>query len=360
MSSQTYQNHFFSRFYNFANKLFELALDPGDMITFYQAKKVVKASSFLKHQLTQYMSVENAAGAVFLASNLGILYYQYCYSSWFLYLLTTFSGIKKLYQVILQNPLLGVFFYLSFYFRLLTETDKEKFNAVAKVLGLPSHDSFSGSTLVKEWIQNVVPNLMKKFKWVNLKNIQNINVLLQNVVLEQLVAKTVENSPKYLTRLLKKVATSGELTKLPASALYVSKHTLETRSELEEFLNYVREEHENILKHVSRQKGSKQKSKRKLKLQQLVERKSDTGETLCLNTCKHRVKTKLGCYCEGDCGPTFFFSGKSWCFVDPEKCKRGKYVPRFFGLSYDTCDVSKTTVQPNCYTGEKYKACKVK
>jgi hypothetical protein len=154
------QNKFFSRFLNIASNIIGLALDPSDVMRLHTAKKIVRSSPFVRQHLTKYLSLNNAAAGLYLAVNLATLYYQYCYSSWFMYLLGSMSGALKLYKVVLQNPILGVFFYASFYFRLLSETDRQKFNLVATTLRIPTHEELLLPVLneINKGLEEAKPN----------------------------------------------------------------------------------------------------------------------------------------------------------------------------------------------------------
>lgn len=44
---------------------------------------------------------------------------------------------------------------------------------------------------------------------------------------------------------------------------------------------------------------------------EIAQVKAPDGNVVCLNKCKNRVKTQMGCYCEGDCGRTTFLGGKN-------------------------------------------------
>ena len=91
---------------------------------------------------------------------------------------------------------------------------------------------------------------------------------------------------------------------------------------------------------------------------EIAQVKSPSGSTICLNNCTNRIKTRMGCYCEGDCGSTTFLGGKKWCWVDPDKCKKGKYLDKFNNRVYDQCDNKNLSKTKKCFTGKKYTDCK--
>ena len=352
------QNYYFSRFLNFAGWIFSNTLDKSDMISLYGAKKLLKVSPFIYKNMTAYLSENNAANAIFLAINLAVVAYQYIYSSWFLYLITTFSGIKKLYKVILQNPILGIFFYFSFYFKLLGETDKEKFNKVALAFNLPIHEDFIGSTFLSQSMTNISEKLSGEdvtgYKKKKKKTAHKI-------ISEQIVSAKIEGLPMTIGKLLHHVVTkeNDTLQEIKNPAVYVDSRTIETQRDFDEFAEFVTTHKREIQKQIKKEVGSKNKRAKKLRLQQIVEKKNPDGDVVCLDMCEPRLETAVGCYCEGECGPTIFLAGASWCYVDPNKCKRGKYLPKHLGKAWDRCDPTKVTT-PKCFTGMHYSDCQVK
>ena len=359
MSLSLSPNDKFSRFFKFANWLFSKALATEDMVSLYSAIKILRSSPFLFQSVTKYLSEDNAAKALFVAINLANVLYQNCYASWFLYLISSVSGVRKLFSMVLKNQLLGVFFYLSFYFRLLGETDATKFNMVASALNLPLHQDFVGDMFLTALVQRIGSLLVGEKSGYYEQLLLN---LVKKVVSEQVLAASVEKAPQLLAQVLTFVAGSDTLKdSIPskAAAVYVADADVETQSDLDEFLEYVTVNRRDIKRQV-RSSTRKDKHRRKLQLQQVVESKNKDGEVVCLNTCQPRTKTKVGCYCEGDCGPTVFLGGKPWCFVDPTKCKKGKYLPRYMGRAYDLCDNTNNTTNNSssvCFTGLEYKDC---
>lgn len=354
MSSSLSPNDKFSRFFKFANWLFSKALEPEDMISLYTSKKILRSSPFVFQSLTKYLSEDNAAKALFVAINLANVLYQNCYASWFLYLITSVSGIRKLFSMVLKNQLLGIFFYLSFYFRLLGETDSSKFNMVASALNLPLHQDFVGGVFLTAFLQRI-SGLISGENPTCYE--QLFYSLVKKLVSEKLLAAGVEKAPNLLAKVLTLAAESDTLKEnvsAKAAAVHVAEADVETQSDLDEFLEYVTLNKKDILRQI-RGSARKDKHRRKLQLQQIVEKRGKDGEVVCLDSCQSRTKTKVGCYCDGDCGPTLFLGGKPWCFVDPAKCKKGKYLPRYMGRAYDLCDKNKSS--PVCFTGLDYKDC---
>lgn len=365
------QNYLFSRFLNVAGLLFSKTLDESDMITLYQAKKLLKASSFVYDNATKFLSENNAANAIFLAINLAMITYQYIYASWFLYLVTTISGVKKLYKMVLQNPILGIFFYISFYFRFLQESDKEKFNLIANAFDLPSYQDMAGQEVLMESMNRIslklsgetlaeygveIRNIISQVFSEDIEKYKDVVTnITYKVFSENVVPSTIEKFPEILENVLEYVMKQKQITQIKNPAIYVKDRTIETQRDLDEFVDFMTKHRREIMKDV-REKSRKNKKKRKLILQKVLQKK-ENGDVICLDVCKPRIKTAMGCYCEGDCGQTLFLGNSSWCYVDPDKCKKGRYLDKYLGKTYDKCNPKK--VETKCFTGLGYQNCKI-
>jgi hypothetical protein len=348
------QNGAFATVVNYASKIFSVFLSKDDMLSIYGAKKLLRSSRFVYDNTTAYLSEKNAAAFIFIAVNLAVLTYQYSFATWFMYFLTSVSGIKKLYKVIFKNPMLGLFFFGSFYFKVLEGTaDETKFNAMAEMFGLPKHANFTGQTFMTSMVDNV-PETVANYSISGYRN--TIKGLLKTVAgivvsgqveglglkMEQILFLSFKNDP--------------DIDDVSNAAVYISNRDIFTEADIQEYADFVDANIRKIKKDIKRKVG-KNKRRRKLMLQRVVERRTKTGEIICLNECKRRIKTFMGCYCQGDCGKTFLIGKQSWCYVDPKKCKRGKQLPKYNGYAYDRCDAAKLT-PPNCFTGTRWKECR--
>lgn len=342
-------------FFELAEWLFNKCLAQEDKVSLHTCKKLVRASPFLYESLTTYLSENNAAKILFIAINLATVVYQYAFSTWFMYLVTSVSGFKKLFSVVLQNPVLGVFFYLSFYFRLISETDRDKFNTVAELFNLPLHQDFVGATFLTALLTNVGALVSRENVGSYSSVIQH---LVNKLVSEQVVAQGVERVPTLLAKVLTSAAKSESLqSKLPGdAAVYVEARNEESQSDIDEFREYVTKHKKSLEKHFRSKKRAKTRAGR-VKLQQVLEKRDEQGKVVCLDRCKQQTRTKVGCYCESECGPTMFFGNTSWCFVDPTKCKKAQYLPKYLGKPYDMCEKSSVTKAPLCFTGYRYTDC---
>ena len=345
------QNSLFARIANTANTLFKLLLSPDDMLSLYSAKKLLRSSEFVHANSTAYLSETNAALAIFIAVNLGVLTYQYAYASWFLYLVTSYSGLKKLYHVIFKNQLLGVFYFASFYFKVLEGTaDEVKFNIIARKLGLPMHADFVG----QKFLTDTVEHLPEKIGNFNVTGYRTVAKTSMKKVAGVVISQQVEGLGVKLGNVLYAVfRTTPEISEMSRAAVYLTNRDIISESEIQEWYDYVLTNKKKIKKELKVR--GKKKRQLKLRLQQVIEKKTASGEVICLDECKSKVKTFMGCYCDGDCGKTILIGGYHWCYVDPRKCKKGKYLPTYRGYSYDRCDPSKKAVK--CFTGLGYSDC---
>jgi len=80
-------------------------------------------------------------------------------------------------------------------------------------------------------------------------------------------------------------------------------------------------------------------------------------KTVCLDKCEQKIKTSSGCYCQSECGKSIL-TGKDWCYVDKEKCKRGKILEKgVTGKAYDYCSPKDISSREVCFNGSKYENC---
>ena len=347
------QEYIWSQSINLSNWVFGMILDPDDMLTLYRAKKILKLSPFIEHAITTHVSINMGASLIFMTVNLANVAYKCLYATWFMNLLASVSGIKKLYKTVIQNPILGIFFYLSFYFRFLCDTDKVRFNAIANGLNIPVHG------YITENLEKTISEQLTGEDFIRYKPILKF---LSSLMISQ-VANQVEKIPskinigKMLEYIIQSEAVKFQEIKDPA--VYIKPENIETQRDLDEFNDFVIKNKRAITNQVKSAVGGKKKYRKKTALQKIVGKRSPSGETMCLDKCKERVKTVSSCFCEGDCGTTTFLGGTSWCYVDPDKCKHGKHLQKFMGKTYSQC-TSKNVKQPTCFTGLKYEPCKIK
>jgi len=344
-------------YFRYVNTVISLLLDPSDTIKYATAKKILTANKLVYDSFTSVMSETNAVRMVQVITNLASVLFQYIYpATYFSYFLTTFSGLKKIYHCIFQNPVYGILFYSTFYFKILEGTaDKDKFNQVAEVLGLPKHEDALGRrfldsvvTIGEKYDLPVIdPEIQKSF----LKTIASVIITTGGQKTLGVVLSTT----------LKESKEDIEKENL---AVYISE-----RDRLDFDDSAIQDQLEFLEKNKSRIKAYmkssgvslKKKKLRKKAFLEIAQLKAPEGHVICLDSCKGRVETKMGCYCQSDCGSTTFLGGKKWCWVDKTRCKKGKNLPVMNTptgkYSYDFCDPTKT-VSKKCFTGLKYEDCK--
>jgi len=333
---------------------FDNALYSEDIISYHTCQKIVSKLIYFS-DISSSLSEKSLARILYLICNTAMILYQYCLASWFLLFMTPggFNIIKKL---IYSNPIFAMFFYLSFYFRLLIESDIQKFNYISKKLGLPEHQEYKLYNVItkNEYIYKFINSVSYHFGIDTDTNILGeISRSIESIAIS-VFAVQVQNLPTSFNKLFQVASEKIVIDDLPGiNAIEIT--NIELKAEIQ---FWAEETYENIEKHKKQIKKERLKTKRqrKLKLQKSVERKTDKGEILCLDDCKERVKTSRGCYCESDCG-SLLGMRKNWCYVDPKKCKKGKYLKKFLGKSYDTCDPLKVSSKPVCHTGFKYRNC---
>jgi len=266
------------------------------------------------------------------------------------------SGFGIIKKLMYSNPIFAMFFYLSFYFRLMVESDIQKFNYVSKNLGLPEYQEYK--------LYNVITRNQYISKFINSVS-YSFHIATDTIIMEEIsssiepiaisvFAAQIQNLPVSLNKLIRMASKNIVIDKLPGiNAIQIT--DIELNAEIESWSVDTYKNNKKYRKQIKNE-GLKTKRQRKLRLQQLVERKTDKGEILCLDDCKERVKTSRGCYCESDCS-SLLGMGTNWCYVDPKKCKKGKYLKKYFDKPYDTCDPLKVSSEPICHTGFKYRNC---
>ena len=353
----TEQNRMARIYYRFVNKLLSFTTAPEDIISLNTAKNVLQSTSFLHRGLTAFMNEINAARMVQITMNLAVVAWQWLFpltNTWFSYFLTSPSGLKKVYQCILVNPLYGLLFYGTFYIKLIGGTsDEKRFNQIAEILGLPKHaDMGVDSTLTK-----IINNVSEKLIGSEVKGYKTQIKMFMTIIIS---ATAQQSLSKILIDSLRQ--SNANISLISKPAVYISDRNMIDfdDSDIQDQLKFLEKEHNNIKKYIKKQVNPKNKQLKNRMFMQIAEVKSPEGDVICLNKCARRVKTQMGCYCEGDCGSTTFLGGKKWCWVDPTKCKNGKLLDTYGGYAYDKCDTKNLSNNSKCFTGKKYTDCVTK
>lgn len=354
----TSQNRRARWYFKYFNKIVEQLVSPEDMITMYYADKILHSTPFLYKSLTRYMNDSNAARMIQLTMNLAVITWQWAFSwtsTWFMYFVTSLSGLKKIYECVFVNPIYGLLYFGTFYIKLIGGTsDVDKFNKIAKALHLPKHSDMGASTTFSKIVNNV-PETILGYSYSGY-SIQ-VKGLLKSIAANIVAAPSQLILHKVLITSLKE--TNSNISKISDPAVYISDRDKFDFDDIDiqAQLSFIKKENINIKKYIKKYINPKKKQLKKQKFMEIVQVKAPEGHVICLDKCKNRVKTKMGCYCEGDCGKTTFLNKKSWCWVDPSKCKKGKYLDTVKGRAYDYCDKKYVTKSKKCFNGNKYTDC---
>jgi hypothetical protein len=352
------QNRQAKWYFYYVNGIIFSITAPEDLFNMSTAKKVLHSTPFIHRGLTSYFTESNATRMVQLTMNLAVVAWQWIFaqtSTWFSYFTTSPSGLKKIYQCIFTNPLYGLLFYGTFYLKLLGGTsDEKKFDQVAKAIGLSSHSDMGVDRTFSKIIDYVSV-------WITGDEITGYKTSAKYLLKKIASGATAFGSQTLIeTTLIGSLKqTNPQISTISNPAVYI-----DTRdrfdfddTDIQNQIQFIKKEHTDIKKYVKKYVNPKNKKLKKRMFMEIAQVKAPTGHVICLNKCEHRVKTQMGCYCESECGKTTVLGGKKWCWVDPEKCKNGKYLNKFKGYAYDFCDNKKLSKKKNCFTGLGYTDC---
>ena len=353
------QNRQAKWYFYYINNIIPYLLEEEDIISLTSARNILHLTKFGYKALTTFMNETNATRMIQLSINLAVIAYQCIFertSTWFSYFMTTPSGLKKIYQCIFTNPIYGLLFYGTFYLKLIGGTsDEKKFNQIAEIIGLPKHaDMGIDETLSK--IINYIPKSITGHEITGYK--LQLKDFLKKIGSGVLAFGSQKTISKILITTLKQ--SNPEISNINDPAVYISDRDRFDFDDLDiqDQLKFIKKEYININKYVKQNINPKNKQLKKKMFMEIAQVKSPSGSTICLNNCTNRIKTRMGCYCEGDCGSATFLGGKKWCWVDPDKCKKGKYLDKFNNRVYDQCDNNNLSKTKKCFTGKKYTDCK--
>ncbi len=356
-------------FYKYGKKIISTLLLKDDVVSMATATQVLHSSNIIYRNLTKNMSEVSAKRMIQLIMNLAMIMYQWILpltSTWIVYFLTTSSGLNKIYECIFVNPLYGFIFYLTFYLKILGNIDKSLFNEIAHRFNLPKHFDLYSPQVISAIVDRLpkILNLESTFNKYY-KKLLNESIDLywaQQIAISASASGLVQYGAARL--LLPKVLHDATpiLNTIPSNALpvYISSRNSFNfdDTDIHNQLQFLKNNKTDIKKYIKRNFKTKKKREYKRRFRELAEIKTHEGRTICLDKCTRRVKTKMGCYCKSKCGPTTFLGGKKWCWVDFEKCKKGKYLDKYYGYPYDYCDPQNVSETNKCFTGVKYKNCR--
>ena len=356
------QNERASIYFKYINILIENLLgllDASDLCSYNFAKKILHSSSFIYNNITNYMHDTNAIRMIQLCINLATFTLQFFpflpTSQYYMYYSTNISGLKKIYQCIFTNPLYGLLFFSTFYIKLLQGTrDEIVFNQIATFLNLPTHADLG----TKETIENII-NYIPEF--ITGDELSGYKTVLKSLLLVIAVNVSIKSLDVTFSNLLlesiKQI--NPKISSMSKMAVYIEDRDkiLFDDSEIKEHIQQIKKKSSNIKKFIKSKVNPKHKKDKNKLLEEILELKEQSGNTICLDKCEQKIKTKSGCYCDSPCGTTTFLGGKKWCWVDKDKCKKGKFLEKIGDYTYDTCDNEDISKTKKCFTGTKYTDC---
>lgn len=357
ISIEAEQNSVSLSFFELVENIASLLIQKEDMLSNYYADKILNCNKTFKRAMTAYLSPANARRMIQMCFCLGVIAVQWVIpltNSWTFYFLFSRSGLSLVMYYILQSPVLGSLFFLSFYQRLLGVRDIDTFNRIASFYGLPEYSYGNSlifsSSVVRRLISNVENKFMTKVSDPSMigqyiKTGLSVGMVKGEEAFGALALRVISKSPP-------------ELLKKEAVAVYHSKrdYLCFDSSEIDSYLEWVTSNKSELKKYAKSYSKTKKEYKKNLKA--LKSPKTKDGKSICLDACVTRAKTNMGCYCDGPCGKSSVLSSsKDWCRVDASKCKRGKGLPMYMGRPYDFCNKKRNSLV--CFNGNKYVGCKV-
>ena len=246
-----------SSYYKYINKVAGVLLSPDDILSISSCRKILYANPLLHNILTFNMTEANAVKMIQLTSTCASIYYQYIFpATWFHYFMSTFSGIKKIYHFIFENPVYGILFYCTFYFKILDTYDKEKFNQVASVLYLPNHED----AMSRHFLDAIVDN-SSRYMEVSIEYKEQAETLMRKIASSILYTAGKMTIDKIFVQVLEQSTQVIESIKQPAIYILDRDRFDFDDSVIQDQLSMLRRNKSNI-KSYMRQQGVKLKNKK--------------------------------------------------------------------------------------------------
>lgn len=337
-------------------------LSTEDTVSLQTAEYIYTSTPFMRDTFNEVFEEITAIRMVHCIMNLAMVTYQYLYATWFMYLFSTRSGLMKIYHCVFKNPVYGILFFSTFYCSFIRNTaDQVKFDRVAEFLKMPAYSVVAGDISNITYAEKIVNTLPETFAGFHTLEYKSVVVNTLGLIVSSVPKKIID-----LPDVLRKVYTSREFKEvikpIPKSKLavyYIARDEISFDDrDVRDMLEYIKDQHALKKQVKSLVKNPKNKAEKKRVKKSLVERTDDQGRKICLNACKPRIKTASGCTCESECGTSTVLGGRDWCYIDPEKCKKGKHRSEgILGKKYDYCDPEKTSASKTCFTGIGYEEC---
>jgi hypothetical protein len=391
----------------YAYSLYKIGLTVGsifsaDVPTISTCVRILKGNPFIEENAKgEYLTEENAARLLQLVFIMATLAWQSQVVNLSAYYLTTFSGLEKIFNAIFINPIYAIFFLAFLNARALVETDLSVLAVVNRSLGIPEDTPARAKCFREALVSSLLPKLTTTNP-VGIKGFYAISVLM-NLAIQEVPVTILDNVITPITNKIMesmKVGRSIDLVlaavesddlqaieSLRNAATYLPRTLEIDHYDEDSITRFLGRDEASIVSQIKsegyRRKTGADRKKFDDELHSRLRSRDAGGDAICLDECKDRVKTKKGCYCESGCSTTTIvgldgkrFGGKSWCYVDPTKCKGSKkgaplsqtFRPSVSGIPdwkpkmslykpFDYCDPEKT--KKRCWDGYKYSKCTV-
>ena len=353
-----------------------------DIPSVHTCTLVLRGNPFIHENAKgRWLTEESAARMLQLTFIVSSLVWQYVIAGWSLYFISTISGLTKIFHSIFLNPIFGMLFLITFNARALSETDTAVMTKINKAFFLPENTLATGKAFREAIVKTLLPSIAGKNTHGYIKAYYVLSYGLDQLV-QRIPAMTLDLAEsaknKYIGLLLNVVkSTDLEQMDMKYAATYFPKTVELDYYDSEGIISFVEKNEGDMIKLMAgegKRRGKKKKHQKEYdrELHERMRARDKSGVPVCLNECKGRIKTEKGCVCEGPCSA--YITGRSWCYVDPNKCKGVKLDsvvrPSISGVSdwkpsislnksYDYCnkDGIQTT---NCWDGYKYGSCVTK
>lgn len=293
-----------------------------------------------------------------------------------------FQSGRKLLVELLSDPLYALFFYLSFYFAMLSHTEEQMFNKFVKFVGLPQNRKvLIDKKIVETFVEDLsmklgyilhitVGNQVKEF----IKEIMGTNLLkfIQQTTIQttySMISQGVANIPN-ITRnrktIIKNVIKNVN-DNIKKYSKYIPQNItdyLQSRMELLQNLNrdiaFLDNNIKNILPHVGQDRNLNRRNSIKRSRKNKESRKKYNREKLCKdNTCKDRIRLDTNLYCKSECKTDDDGDLYGKCSVDENEYNRWLHdSDRNTDLNIDIIHgLFDTNITADCNPENKYRKC---
>lgn len=324
-------------------------LDKDDLLSFSTAKKFVSSPMGAGWRIL-FPGVELNDQILFfqLLCNSLVFIWQYS-SSWTVYMITSFSGIKRLYRLFFSQPFFLISFITSLLLTALTNTDKHSLEVLFSLFQISKEEAERILSLALDTNTRLLFDALKHPLLV-FAGYLSIDISDERILeIAQSLSKVVGMgvgigirglSDKFALTALESLP--GEKACIPEEAMYITFND----EDVQEFYRAI----------TSPEYGKSLKGMKRRDKIPLLEVRKD-GAPICLGECKRRAKTRSGTLCKKQCGSSVklpFGLGNitdEWCEIEPITVRDKEVAKR----GWDYCDSSKEVKA--CMTGGRWLPC---